>query len=84
MVKPGGITPTTVRGRPLAVSVDAEHVAPPAEPRLPELVAEHDDAVVALEILVGCVGAPDRRLHAERGEHIGRADHARQLPPADR
>ncbi len=30
----------------------AQHVRPSAEPRLPEFVADHDDAVVALEVLV--------------------------------
>ena len=44
IVNPGGITPTIARWRPLVVSVDAEHVAAAAEPRLPELVADHDHA----------------------------------------
>ena len=48
IVKPGGITPMTVRGRWFMVSVHAEHVASAAEPRLPELVADHHHAFVAL------------------------------------
>ena len=61
----------TVRGPSSVVSVSAEHVRAAAEPRLPELVAQHDDRVAAMSSS-GRVGAAERRLNAQRAKDVGR------------
>ena len=49
-----------------------EHVRAAAKASLPEFVAQHDDRAVAAEILLGRVGAAERRLDAERAKDVGR------------
>ena len=59
--------PGTVSGRERQV----EDVPAAAKASLPELVAQHDDRVVATEIFLGRVGAAERRLDAQRAKDIG-------------
>ena len=48
-----------------------EHVLAAAKASLPEFVAQHDDRAVATEILLGRVGAAERRPDAERTKDVG-------------
>ena len=70
IVNPGGMMPMTLRGRPLAVMVVPKNVAAAAEARLPELVAEKDDAIVAFQIFLSGVQPPHGRLNSERRKRV--------------
>ena len=56
----------------LAVGHDgrAEDVGAAAEPGLPELVGDHEDLIVAVEVLIFGISTAHRRLHAEDREHV--------------
>src|SRR5262245_6180210 len=48
-----------------------DHIAPAAEARLPELMAEHNDCVIAIQIFAGGERSPEERLSAERRKDVG-------------
>ena len=54
----------------VGVDCRSEHVRTTAHARLPELVAEDDDGVVALQIFAAHEGPALGRLHTERREHV--------------
>src|SRR5436190_6708803 len=59
------------RPRPVICSErDVEHVPSATKASLPEFVAQHDDCLTG--VFLGCIGAAERRLDAERAKHLGR------------
>ena len=58
---------------------ETEHVRASAQPRLPELVTQEDDAVAALFVLLRRKDPAERGLHPERGEHVRRRQQAGDL-----
>ena len=77
--KPGGVTPTMVKGWPLSGTVSADDVGRAAEAALPQLVADHRHRVAARRPLV--VGVDEQPAGVRRACRAPRSNCALTIAP---